>query len=217
VVAGIAGCQPGDRRRAASLSRWFDGYAAGLRHHHRVEDEIFFPALAERVPSHVECAPVLAADHEQVDDLLDDIQSTLAELADAGDRWHSLHGHVLAQAEELRALLADHLDLEDADVLPLFERHFGADEYQALDAEALKSVPLRQLRFTVPWLMATSDPAAAAAELASAPRAVRLIWRATRRRYARLAHRAFGSPTPATTAASRPSTEHIASPTHRPA
>jgi hemerythrin-like domain-containing protein len=212
LVAGIARSERGDRRRAAALSRWFDGYAAELRLHHRVEDEIYFPALGARVPAHAECAPLLAADHERVDHLLD---ATLAALADAGGRWDRLHGDALAQAGQLRDLLAAHRDVEDADVLPLFGRHFDADEYAALHAQALKRVSPRQWCFTVAWLAATVEPAVAARELASAPRAIRLIWRATRRRYARLARRAFGpasaapaaNDTPVVASASAPCTE----------
>jgi hypothetical protein len=39
LVAGIAGSERGDRRRAAAVWRWFDGYAADLRVHHRVDEE----------------------------------------------------------------------------------------------------------------------------------------------------------------------------------
>jgi Hemerythrin HHE cation binding domain len=196
LVAGIAGTQGGDRRRAAALSCWFDGYAAELRLHHRVEDEVYFPALAARVPSYAECAPLLAADQEQIDHLVDQLGSTLAALSAAGGCWDRLHGEALAQAGELRDVLAAHRDVVDTDVLPLFGRHFDADECEALDVQALKRVPLRQLCFTVPWLAATVEPAVAARQLASASRSIRLIWRVTRRRYARVAHRAFATSAP---------------------
>jgi hypothetical protein len=193
LVAGIATCQPGNRRRAAALRRWFDGYAGELHDHHTIEDEIFFPALADRVPSYAEYAPVLTADHGQVDELIDGLRSTLAALPDAGDSWDTVRNRALTAAEELRDLLASHLDLEDADVLPLFERHFSAAEYDALDQRARESVRPRQLAFTVPWLIASADPEVAKVIVANAPRSLRLIWRATRGRYARLTCRAFGS------------------------
>jgi hemerythrin-like domain-containing protein len=196
LVAGIAGIERGDRRRAAALLRWFDEYAGAMRLHLRVEDEIYFSALAARVPSYAECAPLMAADHEQVVHLLDHLRSTLAALADAGGRCRRLQGDALAQAGELRDVLAAHLDVEDADVLPLFGRHFGADEFEAIEAQALNRLSLRQLCFIVPWLATTVQPAVAARDLASAPRAIRFIWRVTRRRYARLAHRAFATSAP---------------------
>jgi Hemerythrin HHE cation binding domain len=196
LVAGIAGIERGHRRRVAALSRWFDGYSGVMRLHLRIEDEIYFSTLAARVPSYAECAPLMAADHAQVVHLLDHLGSTLAALANAGGPWDRLQGDALAQAGELRDMLAAHLDVEDADVLPLFGRHFGADELEAIEAQAMKRLSLRQLCFIVPWLAASLEPGVAARELAGAPRAVRLIWRATRRRYARLARRAFAASTP---------------------
>ncbi len=69
------------------------------------------------------------ADHEHLDELMAALEDEVAALR--------------AERPAARAGRADpgarrphdaHLDFEDSDVLPLFERHFDAEEYDALDA-----------------------------------------------------------------------------------
>jgi hemerythrin-like domain-containing protein len=194
IVDALATLGEFDRSRAAALARWFKGYGLELRHHHHVEDDYFFPALAARVPAYAEYSATLADDHEHLHDLIDRLQGALDRLAtapagmDAGGR----RGEATVLAVELRDLLRDHLDFEDRDVLPLFERHFSAEEYAALDEKAVKSITPRQAFFTLPWFMATVDPETAADALATAPLPFKLLWRVSRVRYARMTATAFG-------------------------
>ena len=52
-----------------------------------------------------------------------------------------------------------HLDFEDAEVLPRFERHFSAEEYTELDDQAAKALGLsKQAAFTVPFIASMLDP-----------------------------------------------------------
>jgi hypothetical protein len=196
LVAGVAGLTEGDRRRARALRRWFTGYAGELRAHHAVEDELFFPALDARVPAFAtDYAGLLTDDHHRVDAVVAALAASLERLAAGAAPWTVVHEEAVGHAVALRDLLHEHLDVEDRDVLPLFERHMTAAEYHELDQEAVRHIAPRQLLFTVPWWVATIDPAAVPGELTDAPRALRVVWRCTRRRYARLARRAFGTAT----------------------
>jgi hemerythrin-like domain-containing protein len=181
----------GDRRRAAALARWFRGFAGELRYHHVVEDEIFFPALAARVPTYVQHDAGLAADHQRLDVLLDDLSEHLQRLATDGD-WFLTSARVASLAAELRHHLDEHLGVEDEDVLPLFERHFTAAEYADMERRAMRRGSLPQLAFTVPWLCSMLDPVERDDLLAAAPRPFRVLWWATRGRYARHAAPALG-------------------------
>ena len=96
-------------------------------------------------------------------------------------------------AVELHDLLRTHLDVEDAEALPLLASELTATEYAELETRMLKDLELRQALFTVPWFMASVGPEAAAAALSTAPLPMRLVYRATRRRYAKLWHEAFCS------------------------
>jgi hemerythrin-like domain-containing protein len=182
-----------DLRRCEGMARWFVGYGAELNFHHRVEDEIFFPALEERVPAYRDYSATLTSDHASLETLIPRLSGTLARLCATQQDWTVRRDEALATAIELRDLLAEHLAFEDADVLPMFERHFTAEEYGEIDKRALKDVNVRQALFTVPWYMATAEPEASARTLAEAPLPLKIIYRLTRRRYARLVQQAFGS------------------------
>jgi hemerythrin-like domain-containing protein len=193
LVAGLSSVAVDDVRRSGALASWFAGYGAELNHHHRLEDEIFFPALEERVPAYRDHSATLAADHGNLERLILRLNRALAGLASGRGHWSAQRDAALAMAVELRDCLTDHLAFEDADVLPMFERHFTVAEYAEIDKRALKEVTVRQALFTVPWYMAAAEPDTAARTLAEAPASLKIVYRFTRRRYARLVQQAFGS------------------------
>ena len=182
-----------DRSRAQALRWWCDGFIGELHAHHTVEDELFFPALAARVPSFAqELDPTLGAEHV-VDSIMTALQEGVRAVAADGDDA-AAHAAAATSARELSSFLDRHLGIEDDDVLPLFARHFTAAEYQAIDDQALKRIPPRQLLFSIPWAACAGDPATRARLLAEAPLPVRIIWALTRRRYVRRTTLAMGAP-----------------------
>ena len=181
-----------DRTRARALQQWFRGYHDELVAHHRIEDTIFFPALADRIPTYAEHHQTLHDDHERLDELVGLVAPALDRLASAGPTPDADGALAVEVVGGLRDLMSGHLDFEDREILPLFERHFDAEEYGAFQAQARRTVSLRKAIFFVPWLMASLEPAAAASLLQTAPLPLQLIYRATRRRYARLSAAAFG-------------------------
>lgn len=193
LVAGIESLAEGDHDRAAALRDWYVGYAGELRAHHRIEDHIIFPAVQARVPAYAQYSATLADDHEHLDDVIERLTASLTALVSVVDGWREQRTTAVALATELRDLLVDHLDVEDNDVLPMIERHFSAAEYEQLDTAAMKAMSIRQMRFTLPWWMATVPPEIAAHELANAPLMLKVVWYATRRRYARLEAKALGT------------------------
>ena len=194
LVAALGTAVPTDvtQRAAKALHRWFAGYQGELRSHHEIEDRLFFPALAARVPAYAEYASTLSDDHHRLDTVIDRLDAAIATMAGGTTQPNIARERALAHAVEMRDLMSEHLDFEDSDILPMFERNFGADEYADLDKQALKEIAVRQALFTAPWWMATAEPEAAAKTLSEAPIALKVVYRLTRRRYARLTDRAFG-------------------------
>lgn len=195
LVTGLANAAPIDRRRAAAVGRWFRGYSDELRTHHHIEDDLFFPQLLARVPDYATYADGLADDHHRLDELIDAIRDAIARWGAATDEIEGACAlsEVSWLAMELDEFLAEHLAIEDADVIPLFQRHFDADEYAELERGAGRAITLRQALFTVPWYMATAEPTTAERTRREAPLPLRIIYVLTRRRYARLVERAFGA------------------------
>lgn len=191
LVAGIARTRLGDRRRIAAIRRWFSGYAGEVRTHHRTEARILFPALAERVPGFEADDAGLAAHDLRLDSVIDGLESALR-LWDEEPASRDVRDLALGLANDLFDLLAGHLDVGDADVLPLFERHLTADGYVPLGEQVLHDLDLRQAMFTVPWFLTAVDGSTAVSTWQGAPPAIKVLFRLTRRRYTKLATIAFG-------------------------
>ncbi|MCD9625428.1 hemerythrin domain-containing protein [Rhabdothermincola salaria] len=180
----------GDRSRARALHWWYRGFAAYLHDHHVIEDDIFFPALAERVPTFAAYETGLAADHDHLDDVGGRLGEAIEGLALDGD-WSVNQRVAIDASVQMARLVQSHLETEDDDVVPLFERHFTAAEFEALNARAVKYHDPRKLAFTVPWLVSTFSADETQAMFDSTPKMIELIWRMSRRRYARRTAAAF--------------------------
>jgi len=188
-------------RRGPALARWYAGYNAELHEHHTVEDEIFFPAILERLPVFDSQLDRIEAEHHRLDGLLQHTTTTLDALGDPAVDWPRAAAEAVEQHAQLGGGLDGHLGFEDDDVLPLFVEHFGREEYEALDEQARKSIKLGALTFTLPWLMEAATSPEQQKLLGGAPLAFKLLWYATRRRYHRMAGAAFGPAVPAGAAA----------------
>ncbi len=193
IATAVRRCEvEGDWRRIDAVAAWYRGYQEELHLHHHLEDDEFFPALHDRVPVMAEHEPRLHHEHELVVAAMDRTDAALTALAAAKDD-RALRAEAVAATTELRDILVAHLAYEDADILPLFVRHFGAEEYEELEQAAMKSAPLRTQVFTVPFMVEAMQPGGERETLmASAPMPLRVLYRLTRRRYARMTGAAFG-------------------------
>jgi Hemerythrin HHE cation binding domain len=194
LAAALDGLGEGDTARARGLRRWYGGYHGELHGHHALEDHLWFPVLAERVPTFAEHTDRIEREHHLLDDALRGVETALDRLVDSeatGAARQDAHD----AACELSSLLDLHLGFEDADILPLYVRHFSEDEYAEVEREARRMIEARRLPFAVPWLLGATTPAERTRLLGHAPVALKLVWYATRRRHARLSARALGPAT----------------------
>jgi hemerythrin-like domain-containing protein len=177
-----------DPRRTRALVRWCSGFIAELHCHHTIEDDAFFPALVARVPDAAELIVRTDADHATMDAIVARMEAGLA-IVDAGGPANELH----EGARDLADLLDDHLAFEDAELIPLFEQHFTADEYQRLDEEAMEILGVsKQALYTVPFIVSEATPDEYARMWVDAPLPFKAIYFACRGRFRRLADRALG-------------------------
>jgi len=178
-----------DPRRTRALVRWCRGFVAELHCHHTIEDDAFFPALVARVPDAAELIARTDADHHAMDELFVRLEAGVAAVA-AGGPADQLH----AAASDLADLLDEHLAFEDAEVIPLFEQHFTAAEYQQLDDEAMEILGVsKQALYTVPFIISEATPEEYVRLWADAPLPFKAIYVAFRGRFQRLTERALGS------------------------
>lgn len=193
-LATAAPAAADDRAQARALATYWAGFEGELRVHHRVEDEHVFPAIRERLPHAGAVLDRLDADHHELDAVLARCRRAVTAMATGrGDS-----GDARAAFDALRGHLHTHLDVEDAEVLPLLERHFTHAEWSVQERAASRSLgSVRQAAFTIPFLLRAFDDATRARLLAEAPMLARVVWGLGHRRHARLTARALlGSPVP---------------------
>jgi hemerythrin-like domain-containing protein len=188
MAAASASLRRSEWRRIDAFSRYWAGYAGEVLAHHTVEDDVVFPALVERCAIAGALIERSDADHHHLDELMAAIDAAMARL---------VRGEGPGELPDLLGQLAVHMDqhlaFEDADILPLIERHFAGDEYAALEQQAMKSLGIgKQAAFTVPFVLYWAEPEVAAKALQEAPAAFRVLHRLTRRRHARTAATALG-------------------------
>ena len=64
LAAAVAGLTEADRSaRMPAIVRWYEGFFRDFELHHAAEDDIFFPALAERLPVFADRMARLDAEH----------------------------------------------------------------------------------------------------------------------------------------------------------
>ncbi len=83
----------------------------------------------------------IEAEHTELVEVVDALAVSLDHLATAAPagRWTPAHTEARALAVDLQQVMGAHLDFEDADVLPLYVRHFGAAEYEELGERAIEA------------------------------------------------------------------------------
>jgi hypothetical protein len=176
------------RRQKKAYQAYWKGYAAELVAHHKVEDDYFFLALADRVRVSRDYMAQLSTDHHELDELMAD--STVAIDRVVAGR----EGAAVVAAEVLREFAARmdaHLDFEDTYVLPLFT-HFTAEEYARLEENAIRSLGVRTQAFSVPFIASAVSTEERDHILGDAPAPFRAVYRMTRRRHDRMLATAFG-------------------------
>ena len=189
IVRAVPAVHAADVRRSRAFTRYWEGFTHELEHHHTVEDDVFYPALAEREPRIGELLAHIEADHHRIDELMAEAAAAVAAVTEHGTR-PTIDARPFA---EFDALLARHLDLEDAELVPLFPQHFEAVEYEELTQQAMKALSLRQAAFTVPFIADQAQPEELAEILSQAPLPFRVLLRVTRRGHGRLADLALGT------------------------
>lgn len=127
LVELVAAVTPGDTARAKVIAGHFRVYRLGLRNHHEGEDELLWPPLLARVDLEADIVLRMQAQHDR-------IAATLTRLDAAVPAWEAGAGAderdtLVAALAEHRAVLLEHLDEEEATLLPLAAKHITEREW----------------------------------------------------------------------------------------
>lgn len=120
----------GDTDRSAVVSKHLLDLLDLLHHHHEGEDELLWPILRERAPSSDGLFNEMSADHHSIDGPLTAVRTAVEAWGKTADKTA---GHdVSRQLRELTPPLFDHLDREEARILPLVDSHLSPEEWGRL-------------------------------------------------------------------------------------
>ena len=186
----------GDTDRAAVVGRHLDLVLRMLHHHHETEDEGVWPQLRDRAGEEVvPLVEVMEGQHARIDELTRAGEALLPVwMRDASG---AVGEQLAAGLDELQAVLVEHLELEERELLGLAEEHLTEEEWEAMGAKAQAAFPGKERTLVFGILEYEADPEVIAQMLASAPPPVRfLVPRLARRAYRRQAVAVHGTPTP---------------------
>ncbi|MGI5165184.1 DUF4267 domain-containing protein [Spirillospora sp. CA-253888] len=176
----IAEVRPGDAARARTLTAHLRDYALGLHNHHHGEDELIWPLLLARVDLDADIVLRMEEQHERV-------AASLARVRAAADRWEATaaapeRDELVAALVEHRAVLVEHLDDEEAHLLPLAERHLTAAEWDAQGEHFANSAPKSKLLTFLGIALEDADAVERDLMLGGLPKPVRTFWNVAGRR-----------------------------------
>jgi Hemerythrin HHE cation binding domain len=164
----------GNTARARIVAGHFADYGLILHLHHAGEDELAWPLLLARVEPEAETVLRMGAQHEALDATLDEAArripawtsapspETAAPLADA----IAAHG----------AALREHMDDEEAHVVPLIAEYLTAAEWERLAERFGQEAPNSKLLFFLGLMLEEASSAELAMMLGNLPAPARLLW-----------------------------------------
>ncbi|MEV4756996.1 hemerythrin domain-containing protein [Micromonospora sp. NPDC049559] len=185
---------PGDANRAEAVAAHADLICHLLHRHHEGEDLLLWPRLHERGGAEAEAiVPTMEMQHAAIEEAHAEVVRLLP-----GWRATGQGGDELAEVfERLYDVLAEHMALEEREILPLAERHVTAAEWKQLGEHGMAGVPKKQLPLGFGMAMYEGDPEVIKALLKEVPLPARLLLPVMAPRlYAAYAKRIHGTRTP---------------------
>lgn len=171
-------------------SRWAL-FAEILHMHHSGEDAGLWPWLLEHgTPADRSTLQAMEAEHAEIDPLLAACAEGFERVAGHGDE--DARAALTVRLVATRDSLARHLAHEETDAIAILQRLMTPEEWLALDEEFFKSeLTPRRVVSLVPWAAYGLPRDVLDRVFAESGLGFRLVWLATRRRFARREARTF--------------------------
>jgi len=173
---------PSATARAGAIAAHLDFLLNGLHNHHTGEDENIWPLLLERAAPQAELIDRMEKQHATVAEKSARVRTAL-------ESWRvaPVNGEALATAlDEFTDALVEHLDEEEANVVPLLRVHITADEWREFGEKAFEKFTNEEKLIATGTLEEVASPQEQAWFIGDLPLPIKLMWRvAGRRRYRR--------------------------------
>ena len=177
LITAVDAMPAGDIQHAAALGRAFAAIVGLIHDHHWTEDDVMYPFLLERVRTFEGDAIRLENDHVELDAAMARINARFRLLAHqlSARLWQDTRSHLRDDAAAFNQVLVDHLNREEAVVLPPFESMLSEADQHTLQKREAKLSTYHHMRMAVPWVLANATPEEAANLRAAAPRLLGVI------------------------------------------
>jgi hemerythrin-like domain-containing protein len=177
----IRGVPEGDVERAEVVGEATAFLLLGLHHHH-TEDITLWPMLLERAPMDAELVHRMEGQHHVVEQKVAEAETLLPEWRRTANQEA---GVTLAEViESLASALVEHMNDEEAHILPVVERHVTQAEWEAFGQKALASFPKDKMILVLGGVLEGATPQERKEFLSKLPLVGRVMWSlAGRRRY----------------------------------
>jgi nitrate reductase assembly molybdenum cofactor insertion protein NarJ len=143
--------------------------------HHTSEDAVLWPALLERAAPSTGLVETMRAQHHGIEDHLERVAHLLPAWEAAPTRERGVE---LADVlERFAADLAEHLDLEEREILPLCLRYVTVAEWDSLGQHGMEAMTRPQLPLLFGALLEECSPEERRAMLAKLPLPARVLVR----------------------------------------
>ena len=188
----VRGVRDGDVERARAVGDGVQLMLLGLHVHHSGEDALLWPKLLDRATPSADVVHRMEAQHEAVAELVGKAELQVTGwLAAAGATERDA---LAATLDELRAPLFEHLDEEEAHILPLAEEHIAPEEWEQLGEHGRREFPKSKLFIQLGSILEDTTPSERDAFLAKLPKPVVLMWRLVgKRQYANFTRQVRGT------------------------
>ncbi|ROO85719.1 hemerythrin HHE cation binding domain-containing protein [Actinocorallia herbida] len=176
VLAELVGAtRPGDVRRAGAIAAHLSDYLVGLHNHHHGEDELIWPTLLSRVDLDADIVLRMEAQHAKVAATIERLRGLVGPWTRSADA--AARDALAAALAEHRAVLVEHLDDEEAHLLPLAERHLTEAEWNAQGDHFAEHTPKTKLLTLLGVVLEDATPQERTEILAGLPAPARAVWR----------------------------------------
>ncbi|GAB2736602.1 hemerythrin domain-containing protein [Nocardioides pakistanensis] len=180
-----------DRAAWRALAERWTLFSETLHHHHSGEDAGLWPLLLDRADQEGrETLEAMEAEHAEIDPLLEGCAAGFRRLAATADE--DARVALAARLEAARDSLGRHLVHEETEALPLVQRLMSQAEWERMEEEHFKKgLQLSRILQIVPWASYGVPAHVRERLLRESGWLFRVVWRLTRRRFARREQVAF--------------------------
>ncbi len=136
-VPELVGAAPADDDgRAEFVGSYYANVLKLLHAHHEAEDLTIYPLMMERLPQHADVISRVNAEHDTVLGTLGAAEQAVADwMADSSS---AVRDAAVAALTSLHTILLEHLDHEEADVVPLIALCINVAEWGEMSATAFQ-------------------------------------------------------------------------------